>query len=109
MTNLVRCGLIQTKNDVVPTTGGTDKATIKKIKDNMMEKHLKFTKDAKDKGVQILCYQEIFNGPYFCAEQHASWYEAAEEVPDGPTVKKLQEVAKEYKMVLVVPIYEKEG
>ena len=109
MAKMVRCGLIQTKNDIVPTIGGTDKATIDKIKASMLEKHLKYTKEAAEKGVQILCYQEIFNGPYFCAEQHNSWYESAEEVPNGPTVKKLQEVAKQYNMVLVVPIYEKEG
>jgi N-carbamoylputrescine amidase len=109
MPNVVRCGLIQTKNDISTTGNGTDAATIAKIQKNMLEKHLKYMKDAKDKGVQILCFQEIFNGPYFCAEQHKSWYDAAEEVPDGPTIKKMQELAKEYNMVLVVPVYEREG
>jgi N-carbamoylputrescine amidase len=108
MPNIVRCGLIQTKNDVVPPMGGTSKEIIAKIKQSMLDKHLKYVKDAADKGVQILCFQEIFNGPYFCAEQHPCWYESAEEIPDGPTTKKLQEIAKQYKMVLVVPIYEKE-
>jgi N-carbamoylputrescine amidase len=36
-------------------------------------------------GVQILCMQEIFTGPYFCAEQTPRWYEATERIPDGPT------------------------
>jgi beta-ureidopropionase len=108
MANIVKCGLIQTKNDIVSKEGGTDAAAIQKIKDSMLEKHLKFTKEAHEKGVKILCYQEIFNGPYFCAEQETCWYDAAEPIPDGPTIKKLQQVAKEYEMVLVVPIYEKE-
>ncbi|MBX3074765.1 hypothetical protein KF707_07260 [Candidatus Obscuribacterales bacterium] len=108
MANIVRCGLIQTKNEVVSKEGGTDSKSIQKIKDAMLEKHLKFTKEAHEKGVKILCYQEIFNGPYFCAEQETCWYESAESIPDGPTIKKLQEVAKQYEMVLVVPIYEKE-
>lgn len=108
MANVVRCGLIQTKNDVVPAGNGTDKATIEKIKSTMLEKHLVFTKQAAEKGVQILCFQEIFNVPYFCAEQHPSWYDAAEEIPDGPTVKKMQEIAKQHKMVLIVPLYERE-
>lgn len=108
MANIIRCGLIQTKNEVVSKEGGTDSKSIQKIKDAMLEKHLKFTKEAHEKGVKILCYQEIFNGPYFCAEQETCWYESAESIPDGPTIKKLQEVAKQYEMVLVVPIYEKE-
>jgi len=108
MSNLVNCGLIQTKNDIATTGNGTDKATIAKIKESMLEKHLKYTKDAYDKGVKILCYQEIFNGPYFCAEQNSTWYDAAEAIPDGPTITQLKEIAKKYSMVLVVPIYEKE-
>ncbi len=108
MSNIVRCGLIQTKNEVISKEGGTDSNAIQKIKDAMLEKHLKYTKQAHEKGVKILCYQEIFNGPYFCAEQETCWYDAAEQIPEGPTIQKLQAVAKEYEMVLVVPIYEKE-
>jgi N-carbamoylputrescine amidase len=69
---------------------------------------VKFAEDAAKKGVQILCFQELFNGPYFCAEQNPAWYDMAEEIPNGPTIKKMQELAAKYKMVIVVPIYEKE-
>ena len=107
MSNVVRCGLIQTKNDICTEGNGTDKATIQKIQKSMLEKHLKYTEDAAKQGVKILCYQEIFNGPYFCAEQNPSWYEAAEAIPEGPTISILKETAKKHSMVLVVPIYEK--
>jgi N-carbamoylputrescine amidase len=80
MSNIVRCGLIQTKNDIVSPEGGTDKKLLAKIKDSMLEKHLKMTKEAHDKGVKILCFQEIFNGPYFCAEQETCWYDTAESI-----------------------------
>ena len=105
MANIVRCGLIQTKNEVVSPSGGTDKKMVDEIKDKMLQKHLEYTKQAAEKGVKILCYQEIFNGPYFCAEQQTCWYEAAEEIPNGPTIKLMQETAKKYGMVLIVPIY----
>jgi N-carbamoylputrescine amidase len=108
MANVVRCGLIQAKNEIVPPLNGADRKLIGEIKEAMLEKHLKLTKQAAEKGVQILCYQELFDGPYFCAEQNAAWYDAAEEIPNGPTIQRLQKVAKEYSMVLVVPIYEKE-
>ena len=52
--------------------------------------------------------QEIFTTPYFCAEQQTRWYEAVERIPDGPTVRLMQEVAKEHGMVIIVPIYEEE-
>jgi beta-ureidopropionase len=108
MSHVVRCGLIQTKNEVIAPAGGTDAKQIAAIKENMLAKHVEYTKQAHDKGVKILCYQEIFNGPYFCAEQEKCWYESAESIPDGPTIKTMQELAKKYSMVLVVPIYEME-
>src|SRR5205085_9408935 len=36
------------------------------------------------------------------------WYDTTEKIPDGPTTKLFQEVAKKYNMVCVVPIYEVE-
>ena len=36
---------------------------------------------------QIICLQEIFYGPYFCAEQQTRWYDFTEPIPDGPTMR----------------------
>jgi N-carbamoylputrescine amidase len=63
--------------------------------------------DAGKQGVQILCLQEIFNGPYFCPGQDKRWYDAAEPVP-GPTLEKLIPIARKYQMAMVVPLYERE-
>ncbi len=52
----------------------------------MVEKHVGLIRQAAKQGAQIVCLQEIFNGPYFCAEQETKWYEMTEPVPDGPTV-----------------------
>ena len=62
---------------------------------------------AGEAGVQMLCLQEIFNGPYFCPSQDARWYDAAEPVP-GPTTEALAPYAAKHKMVIVVPVYERE-
>ena len=35
----------------------------------MVEKHVGLIRQAAGEGAQIVCLQEIFNGPYFCAEQ----------------------------------------
>jgi beta-ureidopropionase len=102
MSRIIKCGLIQAHNHA-PTDAPI--AEIKKINNEIQ---LKMVDDAAKKGVQMLCFQEIFNTPYFCAEQTTRWYEAVERVPDGETVQMMQSVAKEYGMVLIVPVYEEE-
>ena len=53
--------------------------------------------------------QELFYGPYFCAEQQDQVVRPdRERIPDGPTTKLMWELAKKHKMVLVVPMYEEE-
>ena len=50
----------------------------------MIDKHLKLIEQAAAEGPKILCLQELFYGPYFCAEQDTKWYHLTERVPDGP-------------------------
>src|SRR5438045_7737701 len=102
MSRTVKCGLIQAKN-AAPTD-----APIEEIKKANIDKHLTMIEDAAKQGVQILCMQEVFTTPYFCAEQQVRWYDAVEKIPDGPTTKLMQETAKKHGMVIIVPIYEEE-
>jgi len=76
------------------------------IRDAMVEAHLPLIDEAGRRGVQVLCLQEVFTQPYFCPSQDAKWYAAAEPIPDGPTVKLMQERAKRHRMVIVAPLYE---
>jgi N-carbamoylputrescine amidase len=94
--------LIQAAN-VAPTD-----APIEKIKKANVENQMKMVEDAAKQGVQMLCFQEIFTTPYFCAEQQTRWYQAVEKIPDGNTVKMMQDVAQQFGMVLIVPVYEEE-
>ena len=102
MPRLVKCGLIQASHACA-----TDEP-IEAIREANVAKHLKLIERAGREGVQILCMQEIFTGPYFCAEQSIRWYDAVEQIPDGPTTRLMQEVAKKYQMAIVVPLYEEE-
>ena len=102
MSRIIKCGLIQAHNV------GDVSAPIEEIKKANIEHQMKMVEDAAKQGVQMLCFQEIFTTPYFCAEQQTRWYEAVEKVPDGKTVQMMQSVAKEHGMVLIVPIYEEE-
>ena len=96
----VRCGLIQLSNPV-----NDESVPVADIQKAMLDKHIPYIEEAGKKGVQILCLQEIFNGPYFCPSQDPRWYAAAEPCP-GPTTAVMQELAKKHDMVIVVPIYE---
>jgi beta-ureidopropionase len=102
MARVVKCGLIQA------SSACSSDEPLKKIREANIEKHMKFLDQAGKKGVQIVCMQEIFTGPYFCAEQNTRWYDATEKIPDGPTTRLMQEVAKKYSMVVISPIYEED-
>jgi beta-ureidopropionase len=103
MPQIVKCGLIQATHACA-----TDEK-IEVIRDANVEKHLELIDQAGREGVQILCMQEIFTGPYFCAEQNPRWYDAVERIPDGPTTRLMQERAKKHRMAIVVPLYEEEA
>jgi N-carbamoylputrescine amidase len=74
----------------------------------MIRKNEKLIAQAAKRGVKILGLQELFYGPYFCAEQQTRWYDLTEPVPSGPTLERMRKLAKKYKMAMVVPIYEAE-
>src|SRR6266446_3953371 len=99
MSRSVRGGLIQVKCDV------SLEGTTADVKQRMIDKTMPLVERAGKEGVQVLCLQELFYGPYFCAEQKTRWYELTERVPDGPTVTLMTEVARKHGTVLIVPIY----
>jgi beta-ureidopropionase len=103
MARIVKCGLIQA------THACKTSEPLATIREANLAKHLPIIDQAAKAGVQIICMQEIFTGPYFCAEQTTKWYESTEGIPDGPTTKLMQEVARRHSMVIVVPIYEQDG
>jgi N-carbamoylputrescine amidase len=102
MSRIVRCGLIQASN----VLGGN--RSLPEIKKAMIDKHLKLIDQAAKKRVRVLCLQELFYGPYFCAEQNIRWYDLTERVPDGPTTRLMQKIAARHGMVIVVPVYEEQ-
>ena len=63
-------------------------------------------RSAAKSGAQIVCLKEIFAGPYFCTVQEQSRFDLAESL-DGPTVTYMAKLAKELKIVLIVPFFEK--
>ena len=77
-------------------------------KESMIELHEKYVAEAASAGARVMCFQELFYGPYFCQVQDTEFYSYAEAIPDGPTTKRFQELAAKHEMVLVLPMYEHE-
>ena len=75
-------------------------------KEAMIDKHEEAAREAAAQGAQVMCFQELFYGPYFCQVQETQYYDYTEPIPDGPTTQRFQSVAKELGMVLVLPMYE---
>ena len=93
MTNVIRAALVQTT-----WTGD---------KESMIKAHEQYARDAAAQGAKVICFQELFYGPYFCQVQDAAYYDYAESIP-GPTTERFQALAAELGMVMILPMYEKE-
>jgi N-carbamoylputrescine amidase len=65
-------------------------------------------RSAHARGAQVICLQELFNAPYFCKSLDINWFDLAEPIP-GPTTERMQALARELAVVLVVPIYERQA
>jgi beta-ureidopropionase len=74
----------------------------------MTDLHEHYARDAASQGAQVICFQELFYGPYFCQVQDASYYDYAEAVPEGPTTQRFMALAAELNMVMILPVYEME-
>jgi len=94
MSDVVRAALVQTA-----WTG--DKAS-------MIDLHEHHARAAASQGAQVICFQELFYGPYFCQVQDATFYDYAEFVPEGPTTQRFMALAAELNMVMILPVYEME-
>ena len=93
MANILRAALVQTA-----WTGD---------KESMIQLHIDYLRQAAARGAKVMCFQELFYGPYFCQVQETVYYDYAESIP-GPTTERFQALAKELGMVLILPMYERE-
>ncbi len=94
MSHVVRAAIVQTK-----WTGD---------KESMIERNVDYAREAAEQGAQVMCFQELFNAPYFCQVQDDEHFDYAEAIPDGETTRLMIDLARDTGMALIVPIFEKE-
>lgn len=111
MTRLVRAALTQTVNAYREMPASVDglSALADKLEDVRranVEHHLALVAAAKQQGVQVICFGELFPGPYFALRHDAFWTGLAEDARTGKTVSTLREAARQHAMIIIAPLYE---
>jgi N-carbamoylputrescine amidase len=64
-------------------------------------------RESADRGAQIVQIQELFETPYFCADQKEELFSLARPVEDHPLLRRMSELAAELEVVLPVSFFER--
>jgi len=68
--------------------------------------HLELARGARAQGAELICFGELFTGPYFALTQDPLWRGLAEDPLEGPTAREIRAAARALQMVIVAPLYE---
>lgn len=69
----------------------------------------RLVRDAARRGANVILLPELFEGHYFCKDQHAVDLGRARPLDDHPTVERFSQVAREVRAVLPLSLYERDG
>ena len=71
-----------------------------------LEKAVEWVIKAAKEGAQVICLPELFRSQYFCQTEDIKNFNLAETIP-GQSTSTVSEVAKKYKVSVIVPVFEK--
>jgi len=71
-----------------------------------LKKAVEWVKKAAKQGAEIVCLPELYRSQYFCQKEDTSLFDLAETIP-GASSTTFQKIAKENKVSIIVPIFEK--
>jgi N-carbamoylputrescine amidase len=71
-----------------------------------LEKAATGVRTAAARGADVVFLQELFASPYFCQTEDAKHFDLAEPIP-GPTTEALAKAARDAKVSVVVPLFER--
>ncbi|MFA6106206.1 MAG: carbon-nitrogen hydrolase [Patescibacteria group bacterium] len=75
-------------------------------RDHNLENAKKMVIAAAKKGAKIICLEELFRSRYFPQDKNAEFEQYAETIP-GESTREFSKIAKEFGVVIVVPLFEK--
>jgi N-carbamoylputrescine amidase len=87
-------------------TAGLIQISLEKDINHNLDKAVEWINKAAKQGAQVICLPELFRSQYFCQKESIDYFDLAESIP-GPSTKALGKIAKEKKIILVAPVFEK--
>jgi N-carbamoylputrescine amidase len=87
-------------------TLGLVQMAMRRDKASNVEKARASVAEAARRGAQVVVLPELFASPYFCQVQDPDLFELAEPVP-GPTSEAIAAAAKEHRVAVVTPLFER--
>lgn len=111
MTRTIRVALTETRNAYLDMPDGLDRLDtlaehLDAIRAANVEQHVALAERAAGSGAQLVGFGELFTAPYFALEKRAFWRDLAEDAREGPTTRRLVEVARRLGIVIVAPLFE---
>jgi len=85
---------------------GLIQISLSKDPDKNLKKAVDWITKAAKKGAQVICLPELFRSQYFCQSENIDYFNLAETIP-GPSTEAISKVAKQNKVVVVVPVFKK--
>ncbi len=101
MISILRLGLVQGDCATLPADDAKEQSA------RLLESQLARVEEAVRVGVQLLCFGELFCHPYFPGAPGRAWLELAESVQDGPLARRLRDLARLHRIVIVAPFCER--
>lgn len=71
-----------------------------------VDHHVQLMAAARARGAQVICFGELFTGPYFALRHDPMWTALAEDAEQGETITRLRGAAREQQLIVIAPIYE---
>jgi N-carbamoylputrescine amidase len=71
-----------------------------------LKRAIAFIDEALTKGARLVCLPELFRSQYFCQREDPGLFDLAETIP-GPSTGVLGEIARERKVTIIAPLFEK--
>ena len=85
---------------------GLIQISLSKNPNDNLEKAVTWIERAAKKGANVICLPELFRSQYFCQSENIDYFELTETIP-GSSTEAISKVAKQNKVVVIVPVFEK--
>ncbi|HLF85058.1 MAG TPA: carbon-nitrogen hydrolase [Blastocatellia bacterium] len=74
--------------------------------DDNLARAVSLVEEAARLGAELICLPELFRSQYFCQREDAALFDLAEPIP-GPSTRAIGTVAREKKVTVIAPIFER--